>query len=117
MSGKSALTLLSCCDSGLALKGGSHPDIEPSMVLERPKVLFNARTSKFVMWMHIDTADYELAHLGVAVSDHPLGPFKYLGSFRPHGQQSRDFTVFAVGLCHCDSEMDPTTTVPGLLPS
>ena len=68
------------------------------MVVERPKVLFNARTSKFVMWMHIDTADYELASLGVAVSEHPLGPFKYQGSFRPHGQQSRDFTVFAVSI-------------------
>lgn len=66
------------------------------MVLERPKVLFNTRSGKFVMWMHIDTADYELARLGVAIGDSPLGPFKYRGSFRPHGQQSRDFTVFAV---------------------
>ena len=52
---------------------------------------------KFVMWMHIDTADYELARLGVAVSNNPIGPFRYMGSFRPHGQQSRDFTVYAVG--------------------
>lgn len=80
------------------------------MVLERPKVLFNARSSKFVMWMHIDTADYELAHLGVAVSDHPLGPFKYLGSFRPHGQQSRDFTVFAVGFCICECVLSAIST-------
>ncbi|KAL3146578.1 hypothetical protein ABBQ32_000818 [Trebouxia sp. C0010 RCD-2024] len=80
---------------GLALKGGTHPDIDPSMVLERPKVMHNPRTGKFVMWMHIDSADYELARLGVAVSDNPQGPFRYQGSFRPHGQQSRDFTVFA----------------------
>ena len=83
---------------GLALKGGAHPDIDPSMVLERPKVLHNPRTGKFVMWMHIDSGDYELARLGVAVSDNPHGPFRYQGSFRPHGQQSRDFTVFAVSL-------------------
>lgn len=80
---------------GLALKGGTHPDIDPSMVLERPKVMHNPRTGKFVMWMHIDSADYELARLGVAVGDSPQGPFRYQGSFRPHGQQSRDFTVFA----------------------
>lgn len=82
--------------AGLALKGGSHPDIDPSMVLERPKVLYNAKTGKFVMWMHIDSADYELARLGVAIGSSPLGPFHYKGSFRPHGQQSRDFTVYAV---------------------
>ncbi|KAL0053810.1 hypothetical protein WJX82_011147 [Trebouxia sp. C0006] len=80
---------------GLALKGGSHPDIDPSMVLERPKVIHNRQTGKFIMWMHIDTADYELARTGVAVSDSPVGPFRYQGSFRPHGQQSRDFTVYA----------------------
>ena len=91
--------LLSRCmhgTAGLALKGGTHPDIDPSMVLERPKVLRNPQTGKFVMWMHIDSGDYELARLGVAVSDNPHGPFRYQGSFRPHGQQSRDFTVFAV---------------------
>ena len=66
------------------------------MVLERPKVIHNRQTGKFVMWMHIDTADYELARSGVAVSNSPIGPFRYQGSFRPHGQQSRDFTVYAV---------------------
>ena len=71
------------------------------MVLERPKVLRNPQTGKFVMWMHIDSGDYELARLGVAVSDNPHGPFRYQGSFRPHGQQSRDFTVFAVSLLSC----------------
>ena len=84
--------------TGLALKGGTHPDIDPSMVLERPKVMHNPRTGKFVMWMHIDSGDYELARLGVAISDNPHGPFRYQGSFRPHGQHSRDFTVFAVSL-------------------
>lgn len=68
------------------------------MVLERPKVMHNPRTGKFVMWMHIDSGDYQLARLGVAISDNPHGPFRYQGSFRPHGQQSRDFTVFAVSL-------------------
>lgn len=98
---------------GLALKSGSHPDIEPEMVLERPKVLYNALTSKFVMWMHIDTADYSLARLGIAISNSPLGPFKYQGSFNPHGQPSRDFTVFAVSSSssmHFDMLLQPNTS-------
>src|SRR5580658_1242767 len=34
-------------------------------VLERPKVFFNAKTGKFVMYMHYDDAHYKLARLGV----------------------------------------------------
>ncbi|KAK9822529.1 hypothetical protein WJX74_001729 [Apatococcus lobatus] len=79
---------------GLALRPFQHPDLIAGNVLERPKVLYNANTSQFVMWMHIDTSDYEAARIGVAVADHPLGPFQYLRSFRPHGQQSRDLTIF-----------------------
>ncbi len=46
------------------------------------------------MWMHIDRDDYGYARAGVAVSDKPAGPFRYLGSMRPNGQMSRDMTVF-----------------------
>lgn len=59
-------------------------DLHPSKVLERPKVIYNQKTKKFVMWMHIDSADYAAARSGVAVSDNPTGPFKYLGGFRPN---------------------------------
>lgn len=69
-------------------------DIHPSMVIERPKVIYNDNTRKFVMWMHIDNADYSAARSGVAVSDSPVGPFVYLGSVRPDGSESRDMTLF-----------------------
>lgn len=59
-------------------------------------MLYNERLKSFVMWMHVDDAGYDLARVGVAVSSSPTGPFKFLRSFRPHGQQSRDFTVFKV---------------------
>lgn len=59
-------------------------------------MLFNAATGKFVMWAHVDSADYSMARVGVAVATSPLGPFGYLGSFRPHGEESRDFTLFQV---------------------
>jgi hypothetical protein len=69
-------------------------DLHPSKVVERPKVIYNARTGRFVMWLHIDTADYAYARAGVAVSDSPTGPYRYLGSFHPHGAMSRDMTIF-----------------------
>ncbi len=37
---------------------------------------------------------YKKASIGVAVSGRPTGPFQYLRSFRPHGQESRDMTLF-----------------------
>ncbi len=52
-------------------------------VCERPKVLFNSRTGKYVMWAHLDGNGYKLAEAGVAVADRPTGPFRFLRSFRP----------------------------------
>ena len=77
-----------------AVKDDSSHDLHPSKVLERPKVVYNAKTGKFVMWMHVDSFDYGKAAAGIAVSDYPTGPFKYLGSFRPNNAMSRDQTVF-----------------------
>jgi hypothetical protein len=69
-------------------------DLHFSKVIERPKVIYNDKTKKFVMWMHIDSEDYSYARAGVAVSDNPAGPYTYLGSMRPNGQMSRDMTLF-----------------------
>lgn len=81
---------------GLVLKANEDPghDLHESKVLERPKVVYNARTGKFVMWAHVESADYSKAAAGVAVADSPVGPFTYLGSFRPNNAMSRDQTVF-----------------------
>ncbi|RAL46673.1 hypothetical protein DM860_004952 [Cuscuta australis] len=74
-------------------KNETH-DLYTLNVLERPKVIYNDKTAKYVMWMHIDDTNYTKASAGVAVSDSPTGPFDYLYSIRPHGYDSRDMTVF-----------------------
>ncbi len=84
-------------NEGLVLKAvpddPAH-DLHPSKVCERPKVLFSARTKQFVMWWHMDTADYLAARAGVAVADRPTGPFRYLRSFRPiNDQRYRDMNL------------------------
>lgn len=71
-----------------------YSDLHPSQIIERPKVIYNDKTKKFVMWMHIDDPNYEKAHTGIAVSDSPTGLFTYLGSFKPNGGDSRDQTIF-----------------------
>ncbi|MCE3050199.1 hypothetical protein HAX54_046621 [Datura stramonium] len=74
-------------------KNETH-DLHKSNVLERPKVIHNEKTGKYVMWMHIDDANYTKASVGVAISDLPTGPFNYLYSKQPHGYDSRDMTLF-----------------------
>ena len=44
------------CLAGLALQAEQHQDLAKSMVVERPKVIYNDLTQQFVMWMHIDDA-------------------------------------------------------------
>jgi beta-xylosidase len=52
-------------------------------VAERPKVLWNRNTGKYVMWMHLDNGDYSAANAGVATASSPAGPFHFLRDFRP----------------------------------
>lgn len=77
-----------------AVKDDESHDLHPSKVLERPKVIYNSKTNKFVMWAHVESADYSKAAAGVAISDSPTGPFTYIGSFRPNDAMSRDQTLF-----------------------
>lgn len=62
----------------------SGHDIEKGCIMERPKVIYNEKTKKFVMWFHLELKDqgYKAARYAVAVSDNPTGPFKYLYSSR-----------------------------------
>lgn len=59
-------------------------DLHPLKVVERPKVIHNRKTGKFVMWFHADSMDYAAARCGVAVADQPEGPYTFLRSFRPN---------------------------------
>jgi len=59
-------------------------DTERGCILERPKVIYNKATKKFCMWFHLELKGrgYSAARYGVAVSDKPEGPYKFLYSKR-----------------------------------
>jgi len=76
----------------LALADPEH--LGPHWVLERPKVFVNARSHQFVMYAHLDDAHYKFARVMIAVSNHIYGPYAYVKSFRPLGQESRDIGQF-----------------------
>lgn len=79
-------------DEGVALAvmpDGSGSDIEKGCILERPKVIYNAKTGKFVMWFHLELKGkgYSVARAGVAVADKPAGPYTFIRSVRPNAGQ------------------------------
>ncbi|MBV8390423.1 MAG: family 43 glycosylhydrolase [Mucilaginibacter sp.] len=76
------------------VKGQPDNDLDTGRVIERPKVIYNSKTKQFVMWMHIDKKDYSYSRSGVAVSDKPTGPYRYIRSVKPNGQMARDMSVF-----------------------
>ncbi|HEY9059463.1 MAG TPA: RICIN domain-containing protein [Pseudobacteroides sp.] len=90
---------------GEVLKPSSAAELNKCNV-ERPKVMYNASTKEFVMWMHWENGvHYGEARAAVAYCSTPDGNYTYQGSFRPlansgvidhdkPGYMSRDCSVF-----------------------
>ena len=75
-------------NEGIALKVVDEQghDIQRGCILERPKVIYNKATGKFVMWFHLELKGqgYASARTGVAVADNVTGPYTFIESMRPH---------------------------------
>jgi len=75
-------------DEGIALKVSPDTanDIAKGCILERPKVVYNKRTKKYVMWFHLELLGkgYYAARAGVAISDKVTGPYTFIKSYRPN---------------------------------
>ena len=82
---------------GLVLESDKENPESPlyyKKVLERPKVIYNEKTDKFVLWAHADSADYVFGGVIIAVCDSPTGPFELICAKQPNKQDSRDMTLF-----------------------
>ena len=68
----------------LAVSQEAGHDIEKGCIMERPKVIYNAKTKKFVMLFHLELKGrgYEAARVAFAESDSPTGPFRFIRSTR-----------------------------------
>ena len=77
-----------------ALTRQADGDLGPHRAVERPKVIYNAPTHTYVMYIHIDDPQYHEAKVGVATCGRVDGEYTYRGSFQPLGHQSRDMTLF-----------------------
>lgn len=67
-------------------------------VIERPKMLYNEATGKYILFFHADgstpnstgTSNYAKAKLGIAISDSVKGPYKLLGTYLLHTDTGYD---------------------------
>lgn len=82
--------------SGLVFKMAQAKDPETGKcILERPKVVYNDTTGKWVMYIHWENGNgYGEARVCVAVCDKIDGEYEFVSTFRPNGHDSRDQTVF-----------------------
>ncbi len=61
---------------------------DSTSVIERPKMIYNEKTGQYLMWFHADgptetsDANYAAASAGLAVSDSPYGPFRFVDRYR-----------------------------------
>lgn len=99
--------LLNWKDQGLvlsALAPGAHPDLADAFILDRPKVIYNEATKKFVLYFKLypprekgGKSGKDYARVGVATSDTPTGPFEYKGYFLGNHSEfgTGDFAIFS----------------------
>ena len=89
--GYSSQDLYHWTGEGVALWVSDDPDsdIAKGCILERPKVIRNPKTGKFVMYFHLELKGqgYGAARTGIAVADRPAGPYSFVRSLRPNAGQ------------------------------
>ena len=83
----------------LRVSDDTDSDIQKGCIIERPKVVYNARTKQFVMWFHLELKGqgYAAARAAVAVSDNPTGPFRFVRSGRVNAG------CYPIGFCMPDT--------------
>lgn len=53
--------------------------------IERPKVIYNNKTKKYVMWFHLELhGKYNTGMAGVATSNNIIGPYNLISQFSPN---------------------------------
>src|SRR5665811_12343 len=87
----SSKDLMNWKNEGLALRvvNDTSSILNPGCVIERPKVIYNKKTGKFVLWFHLELKGqgYSAAQTGIAVADNPTGPYTFIKALNPNAGQ------------------------------
>jgi hypothetical protein len=65
-------------------KDSVYNAIQSRKVIERPKLLYNGKTGKYIIWFHADDPNYGAAAAGVAIADTITGPYRFIKRSRLH---------------------------------
>lgn len=74
--------------------GVTTSELGRTRMIERPKLLYNAKTGKYLVWCHYESRNYGASEAACFESDSVNGIYKYVWSGRPLGVKSRDCNVF-----------------------
>ena len=74
--------------------GVTSPDLGRRRMIERAKLLYNAKTKKYVVWCHWESRDYGASEAACFQCDAIDGNYQLVWSGRPMGIKSRDCNVF-----------------------
>jgi len=70
---------------GSIVPGLHEGELARFVSVERPHVIYNDKTKKYLMWTHPENQEYNLGLTGVFISDSPTGPFLLSGIFHDRG--------------------------------
>ena len=76
------------------------PGAQGPWIMQRPKVVFNNSTRRFVLWFHLDQPKrigedrYAFRSVGTATATRAAGPFRFVAGFQPDGIPSLDMNLF-----------------------
>ncbi|MCM1313657.1 MAG: discoidin domain-containing protein [Bacteroides sp.] len=74
--------------------GVTHKDLGSSRFIERPKLMYNAKTGKYIVWCHWEQSNYGASEAACFQCDEVNGAYEYVWSGRPLDTKSRDCTTF-----------------------
>ncbi len=74
--------------------GVTHSSLGNGRFIERPKIMYNKKTGKYVVWCHWEQGNYGASEAAVFYCDSVNGPYKFHWAGRPLDVKSRDCTAF-----------------------
>lgn len=72
-------------------KDAVYNGIQSNKVIERPKIIYNKKTNKYILWFHADDSNYGAAAAGVAISNAITGPYTFIKRSRLHQLPSNEY--------------------------
>lgn len=85
-------------DEGIILRAENNIEspLDFRRIVDRPHILFNEKTKKYVMWVKLaggkdNLRDWKNQRAGIAVADTLLGPYEFVKDFCPNNHHMGDF--------------------------